>query len=227
MSLPKRIQQLQALEAQYLEGVYAAKRGDTLALGPPSPSTIGDTISTAQVTLRLRSDGSTLDISPTTKLDADGDEVSVCGSQSIRLVDIQQLVLHPDHGFSLRIRKDNSGATSSNASSSSQIFLAASSEVLNQWVLTLTCGANAFQQQQQLQKDNNNNSVATQSQSTQSLIWQTARLRIFELSREMDLVDAVTSVTQRVCDLLGAETQQQNAEHDVDDASLFFLSYAS
>lgn len=89
-------------------------------------------------------------------------------------------------------------------------FKAPSAYEATQWVLALTCGANAFQQAQKNQQ---------RSHSTQSsdLVWQGVRLRIFELALVMELHQAVQGTTERLLQDPGLHAHQDAI------ASLLFL----
>lgn len=153
-------------------------------------------------------------------------------SGSVNLVDIEQIILstelHP-RGFSLRLRRDSFAHDGNDPNASSRflngVFVcAASAALFNQWVLTLTCGANAFQQQKKKEDDDvNNESSSHGAQATRNLIWQAVRLRIFELGHVMELANAAATVTRGCHDILDAEQQECEGLQDAP----FFLTCAS
>lgn len=154
------------------------------------------------VTLRLTEDGSRLQV---LQLASAGSEPGAAEQEdktlvvltSVALIEIQRIVVSStrEFGFSLCLRggscfneEDDHSNSSSTSTSNSTAFVAPSAAELNQWVLMLTCGANAFQQQQQ----------QLPPECGDPLLWQAARLRIFELAELLPLRDAVESVADGV-----------------------------
>lgn len=148
----------------------------------------------------------------------------------VKLVDIRQIVVlsPPENGFSLQLCAPSSNQSNDEHQHEddplSAVLLtiptesaASSAAILREWVLTLTCGTNAFQQQQQLQSE-----TIESPRPMMSLIWQAARLRIFELAHVLPLHEAVALVTLGVHQLLSSDELQ--ALESVQQQPLLFLS---
>lgn len=169
-----------------MSGIQEAKRGANFqcarvmtASNPHSES--------EQVTLQLSKDGSTLQVATET----------CTGTVSVRLLDIKGLALHvtPLHSFSLQLDDLSSGNNVDVAASvePADVFVAPTADVLNRWVVALTCGVNAFQQHQSSEPNFPDAKAA-------DLVWQAVRLRIFELAGVMALPTAIEHVTQTIPD---------------------------
>ncbi|KAE9020306.1 hypothetical protein PR003_g14411 [Phytophthora rubi] len=183
-SLPQRLQQLQRLN---LSGIQEAKRGARFqriqAAADSSPHNEGE-----QVTLKLSKDGSTLQMLS----DADGTVTA-----SLQLVDVQGITLHatPIHSFSLKLSQhDDEPDNNATTVGATNTLVASSEGDLNRWVLALTCGVNAFQRQRERQCTE----PFSPDAKAADLVWQAARLRIFELAEVMPLPEAIDHVTKSV-----------------------------
>ncbi|GAB9473197.1 hypothetical protein Gpo141_00010353 [Globisporangium polare] len=200
-SLSKRIQHVQE---QYLAGVYEAKRGQEFDC---RPSLAADK-APQRVVLRLTRDGSALQLLQATE---EEDESQLLLIKSVKLVDIQRIgvLSPPELGFRLQIcdpgsnqndaeHQDEPERTPALLFTLPTELAASSATALRHWVLALTCGANAFQQQLQREKTG-------PQQPMTSLIWQAARLRIFELAHVVPLHDAVALSTLGVRQLLSSD----------------------
>ncbi|RLN92465.1 hypothetical protein BBJ28_00002900 [Nothophytophthora sp. Chile5] len=101
----------------------------------------------------------------------------------------------PPHSFSLHcddVGDDNNDPEADGgASAFGGVFVASSADVLNRWVVALTCGVSAFQQQQKTLP------LAPDAKAA-DLVWQAVRLRVFELAESMALSTAVDQVAQVV-----------------------------
>ncbi|KAG1692999.1 hypothetical protein DVH05_024035 [Phytophthora capsici] len=173
--LPERLRELQRLN---LIGIQAAKRGSEFQLLQTLNS------HTEKVKLRLTKDGSTVRILGTNLV-------------SVSLTTIKQILLHPTipHGFSIRIGEETGENNDDIAPFSLRdIFIAGSAEVLNFWVVALTCGVNAFQQHQLRQ------SRCFPDVKEADLVWQAVRLRIFELSGVIGMSAAIQKVLRSIPD---------------------------
>jgi hypothetical protein len=168
------------LQRLNLSGIQAAKRGARFqrvrAATRSSPH-----IEIEDTTLQLAKDGSTLQV------------VADAETAAIPLLAITGITIHssPPQSFSLRLGRAGGDDDNANAAPSVQtadLFIASSADVLNRWVVALTCGVNAFQQQR-------SEPTSPDSKATE-LVWQAVRLRIFELAEAKPLAAAIALVTQ-------------------------------
>ncbi|KAF4046208.1 hypothetical protein GN244_ATG01357 [Phytophthora infestans] len=171
-SLPRRLLELQRLN---LAGIQEGKRGTRFQHIPASnPQNEAE-----EVTLTLTKDGSTLQVATETQT----------GIISISLVDIKGLLLQetPLNSFSLLL--DDPGDGDDNIG----IFVASSADMLNRWVVALTCGVGAFQRLDTAQQSSPDAMQA-------DLVWQAVRLRIFELAGVLGIPAAIDHVTLAIPD---------------------------
>ncbi|KAE9333597.1 hypothetical protein PF008_g14373 [Phytophthora fragariae] len=192
-SLPHRLQQLQRLN---LSGIQEAKRGTRFhRIQAATDSSPHDEVE--QVTLKLSKDGSMLQVLS----DTDG-----AVTASLQLVDVQGITLHatPIHSFSLKLSQyDNEQDNNAATVGATNTLVASSEGDLNRWVLALTCGVNAFQRQRERQCTE----PFPPDAKVADLVWQAARLRIFELTEVMSLPEAIDHVSKSVptCDFQQCE----------------------
>lgn len=211
-------------QEQYLAGVYEAKRGHEFDYRSSSSADENP----QRVVLRLARDGSALRVLlRVTEQEEDKPQLPI---KSVKLVDIRQIVVlsPPENGFSLQLCAPSSNQNYDEHQHEDNplpaVLLttptesaASSAAILQEWVLTLTCGTNAFQQQQ-LQSE-----TTESPRSMTNLIWQAARLRIFELAHVLPLHEAVALVTLGVHQLLSSD-ELQALESVQQQQPLLFLS---
>lgn len=178
-------------------------------------------------------DGSALQI---LQLDQGENEAQLLLIKSVKLVDIRQIVVlaPPEIGFQLQLCDPSSNQNDSDEVQEQEelepvsplLFtvpteLAASkAAIVNQWVLTLTCGVNAVQQQLQSERSSKPEPPMT------NLIWQAARLRIFELISVLPLPDAVALVTLGVHQFLSNDELQGLENHTQQQPLLFLKTHS-
>ncbi|KAJ8519612.1 hypothetical protein ON010_g18059 [Phytophthora cinnamomi] len=196
-----------------LNGIQEAKRGTRFQrIRVATDSTPHSEVE--EVTLMLSKDGSTLQVVS---------DVDNLLQSSVQLVDIQGITLHatPTHSWSLQVhghdaRGDNN-ATSVPTEGATETFVASSAVILNRWIIALTCGANAFQRQRELQST----AITFPDAKAADLVWQAARLRIFELAEILPLTEAVDHVNKSIptldrhqCDALRCRLQFLQCNED-------------